>query len=445
MDIATSFLPLLQPFAGPMTRPTFDTLTTLLAGWILAPRRTIAGMIRAADADRHHAAFHRVFASAAWSIDRVGPAVFDLVTAGMDTAFLAADDTLLPRRGLKVFGTGMHRDPLLSSRGHTAFAWGHCWIVLGVVLESRHVPGKRFTLPVLCRLYLGKASAAKWDRAYRKKTELMLRMLTRLGRHTGRSGKPLHLLGDSAYTAPAILAQIPDSIAVTGRVGSDVRLHEPVPPRRPGRNGRPRVRGARLPTPAQMLEAKGLSRRTLSLYDGPTYRVRLAEQTGRFYKSPKRRVKVVATQHLRGGRGTEVFYHAPAVDGRDTDAPADAEAILRWYSWRWSIEVTFRDAKQHLGVCEPQNRTTKAARRTAATGFLMYGLIVWWHETVRAEPATHLRNWSGKSAASFADVLAALRLECLETTQQTTFATPARDPGVRKLLDHLKTLLTLAA
>ena len=243
MDIATSFLPLLQPFAGPMTRPTFDTLTTLLAGWILAPRRTIAGMIRAADADRHHAAFHRVFASAAWSIDRVGPAVFDLVTAGMDTAFLAADDTLLPRRGLKVFGTGMHRDPLLSSRGHTAFAWGHCWIVLGVVLESRHVPGKRFTLPVLCRLYLGKASAAKWDRAYRKKTELMLRMLTRLGRHTGRSGKPLHLLGDSAYTAPAILAQIPDSIAVTGRVGSNVRLHEPVPPRRPGRNGRPRVRG----------------------------------------------------------------------------------------------------------------------------------------------------------------------------------------------------------
>ena len=42
MDLATSFLPLRQPFAGAMTRPTFAALTTLLAGWICAPRRTIA-------------------------------------------------------------------------------------------------------------------------------------------------------------------------------------------------------------------------------------------------------------------------------------------------------------------------------------------------------------------------------------------------------------------
>ncbi|MFH5806769.1 transposase [Alienimonas sp. DA493] len=440
--MATSFTPLLQVFARSMTRPTRATLTTLLAGWICAPRRTILGMVRAAGAGRHHAAFHRLFASAAWSVDRVGLAAFDLFSAGTKIASVAVDDTLLPRRGLKVFGTGMHRDPLLSSRGHTSFAWGHCWVVLGVVVESRHVPGRRFTLPVLCRLYLNRASAAKWKRTYRKKTELTLDMLRIVERHVGPEDKRLHLLGDAAYTAPAVLAQMPDSVAVTGRVVSNVRLCEPPPPRRPGQNGRPRIRGASLPNPRQMLAAKGLPRRTLKLYDGPAYQVRLAEGTGRFHKAPHRRVKVVAIEHLRGGRGVEAFYTAPAAS--DGEAPG-AETILRRYSWRWSIEVTFRDAKQRLGIAQPQNRTTKAARRTAATGFLLYGLVVWWHETVRPKPADSLRDWSGKSGASFADMLAALRLECLETTARTGSPTPAREPGVRKLWDRLKTLVILAA
>ena len=442
MEMATSFTPLLQVFARSMTRPTLATLTTLLAGWVCAPRRTILGMVRAAGADRHHAAFHRLFASAAWSVDQVGLALFDLFAAGTETVYLVADDTLLPRRGLKIFGTGMHRDPLLSSRGHTSFAWGHCWVVLGVVVESRHVPGRRFTLPVLCRLYLNRASAAKWKRTYRKKTELMLDMLRIVERHAGRDGKRLHLLGDAAYTAPVVLAQIPDSVAVTGRVVANVRLCEPPPPRHPGQNGRPRIRGEALPNPQQMLAAKGLPRRTLKLYDGPAYRVRLAEGTGRFYKAPCRAVRVVAVEHLSGGRGVEAFYTAPAAT--DAEAP-NAETILRRYSWRWSIEVTFRDAKQRLGIARPQNRTTRAARRTAATGFLLYGLVVWWHETAREEPADSLRDWSGKSGASFADMLAALRLECLKTTARTAFPTPAHDPAVTKLLDRLTTLLTLAA
>ena len=79
MDVATTFLPLLQVFAMEMTAPTFQTWLTLVAGWIVAPRRTIIGMVRASGTDRHHAAFHRVFASASWSVDRVGLAVFDLI------------------------------------------------------------------------------------------------------------------------------------------------------------------------------------------------------------------------------------------------------------------------------------------------------------------------------------------------------------------------------
>ena len=92
------------------------------------------GMLRAGGLRRHHSAFHRLFASAKWSVDQAGfdqagLAVYDLIRRFLPQAvvFLAGDDTLLSRRGLKVFGSGMHRDPLLSSRGFTVTRWGHCW------------------------------------------------------------------------------------------------------------------------------------------------------------------------------------------------------------------------------------------------------------------------------------------------------------------------------
>lgn len=443
MDVATSFLPILQVFATEMTQPTFRSFQTLIAGWIFAPRQTVRGMIRACGTERHWAGFYRVFSAARWSLDRVGLAVFDLVTGGMRTVFLAGDDTLLSRCGKKVFGTGMHRDPLLSSRRHTVTRWGHCWVVLCVVIESRRVPGHYFALPVMCRLYLNKKSAKTWNRVYRKKTDMMIEMLLKLERHTSEGEKRLHFLGDSAFTAPAVLDRIPLSIAVTGRVGANVRIHEPPPPRRTGKVGRPRKRGDRLSTPQEMLAEIGLRRVTLKLYNSQAYHLRVAEQTGRFYTAPDRDVKVVAVEHLSGGRGTEVFYTTEIHN--DSGAEVDAEAVLTHYSWRWPIEVTFHDAKQHLGVDQPQNRTTLAARRTAPTGFLLYSLIIWWHESVRAEPAKLLRFWPNKSGPSFAEMFAALKVDSLGITAQNNLSTPATTTEVQKLLDQLKYLLTLAA
>jgi hypothetical protein len=364
MDVATSFLPIVQVLASVMTTPTAETFQTLVGGWLMAPRRTILGMVRASGAERHHSAFHRFFSDARWSIDRAGLAVFDLITTSLKSVFLTVDDTLLPRTGLKVFGTGMHRDALLSSRSHTVTRWGHCWIVVCVVFESRLVPGRMFSLPVMCRLYLNKKAAGKWRRKYRTKNQLMREMLSKLETHARKQMKTLHLLGDSAFTAPAVLNELPAGVHVTGRVGRNVRIHAPVVRKPAGSPGRPPRRGKRMPTPAEMLKQKHLKRLSIQLYHGSTYRMRVATARGMFYKAPDREVLVIAVEHLKGGRGTEVFY--------TTDIEADVETVLRRFSWRWTIEVTFHDSKGHLGIDEPQNRTTNPVRRTAAIGFLLY-------------------------------------------------------------------------
>ena len=137
VSLVPSFVDLLQPLSCAMTCPTFDSLLTVLTGWVFARRRTVTGMILAAGAAvgaKHHSAYHRLFAAARWSLDELGLAVFSLVLPLVDgVVLLAVDDTLARKRGLKVFGVGMHHDPLLSSRKKTITNWAHCWVVLGVV------------------------------------------------------------------------------------------------------------------------------------------------------------------------------------------------------------------------------------------------------------------------------------------------------------------------
>jgi hypothetical protein len=100
---------------------------------------------------RHHAAFHRLFASARWSLDALGLELFRLVEPLLDedTIFLALDDTLARKRGLKVFGVGMHHDPNLSSRGMAIMNWGHSRVVLGVVVRLPFWPERAMCLPIL--------------------------------------------------------------------------------------------------------------------------------------------------------------------------------------------------------------------------------------------------------------------------------------------------------
>ena len=153
MDLVSSFVILLQPLAYGMTTPSFGSFVTIVTGWIFAPRRTVSNMLLAASAvgKKHHSSFYRFFSQARWSSDQVGLLLFRLLPLwpGEETIFLAVDDTLARKRGLKVFGAGMHHDPLLSSRNKAIVNWAHSWVVLGVVIRFPLWPERVFCLPIL--------------------------------------------------------------------------------------------------------------------------------------------------------------------------------------------------------------------------------------------------------------------------------------------------------
>ncbi len=161
MTFVSSFLELVQQLACVMTAPTFNTLVTVLTGWVFARRRTVTGMILAADAvgTKHHSSFHRLFAKAQWCPDDLGLAVFVLIEPWLSARqpiMLALDDTLARKRGLKVYGAGMHQDPMISTRKVPRISWSHSWVVLSVIVRFPFCAEQCIALPILFRLYINK-------------------------------------------------------------------------------------------------------------------------------------------------------------------------------------------------------------------------------------------------------------------------------------------------
>jgi hypothetical protein len=437
MESLPSFVALVQPLVTVMTAPTFRCLMTLLHGWLLARRRSLTGILAAAGVvgSRHHAAYHRVFSAARWSIDALGLAVFDLIEVMLGprgTIWLTLDDTHTRKRGTRIFGAGMHHDPLISTRARHVSTWGLDWVVLCMVVRLPCCPERVFSLPVLARLYLNKKAAARWHRTYRSKPELAVALLAHLCDH--RPERQFHAVVDSSYGGQSVLAHLPPNCNLTSRLDLDARLYA-APPPRSGLRGRPRTRGTRLPTPRQMLAQRG-QRVTLDLY-GRRDRVRLVETTARCHHVPTRALRVVVVEPLTGGRPMQAFF--------STVACAPGVQVLGWYARRWSVEETFAASKSLLGMHQPQVWCRRAVQRAAPVGLLLYSLVVTWFGVVGH---THWQpvstSWyRSRATPSFGDMLATLRREILR--HNLIPATPSNDPHMSKITRTLIDLVARAA
>jgi hypothetical protein len=435
MELVPGFTQLLQGLSASMTTPTFHSLMTVLTGWVFASRRTVTRMILAAGeaADKHYSSYHRLLSAARWSLDAVGLAVFDLIAPYLgDVVMLGVDDTLARKRGLKMFGAGMHHDPLLSSRGKAITNWGHSWVMLGVIIEFPFRRGHYYCLPLFFRLYLNKKSAARHRRAYRTRPELAVELLLVLSNHA--KNRRFHAVADSAYGGKSVLCHLPENCHLTSRLPLDARLYDAPPSRSPGQPGRPRKRGQRLPSPESLLSER-CRRIFLDIY-GRTEAARVADCQARVYAAPTTALRVVAVDPLAGGRPRQAFY--------STCADASAEEVITWYAMRWSVEVTFHDSKQHLGFEQPQAWSRRAVERTAPLAMLLYSLVVLWFTR-----EGH-RNWhpldcpwyTSKAEPSFADMLATLRRL---SVRQHVLSLALQGPGTRKIKQLLEYAVALAA
>jgi len=432
MQLTPTFRSLLLPFRSVFTTPSFATFLTIATGWCLSFRhRYVTELIQSAGAvgRGHHSRYHRFFSNAAWSIDDLYEA---LARDAIRTCFpegmiaLGVDDTLCRRRGLTIFGTGMHHDPLNSSRSRPHVSWGHDWVILSLLISNPPwSPTKVWALPVGMRLYRnrqgltkgkkkekakakGQSKAAKPKRSadpnHRTRPELAVELIDRFAKLFPE--RPILVCGDSAYGGKSVLQRLPGNVDLISRVASNAALYQPAPPRRPDQRGAPRKKGDRLPGMAQWA-ADATSWQTLE-FDQYGLHARLQVKTiqALYYKAGKDRLLVIVlVRDLTGGRPDQMFYC--------TRLDWDACKILAHYAGRWSVEVMHYNAKQMMGLEDPANRTAQAVQRTAPVGLALYGVtLIWFHREGHRSCSYPDRPWyPGKEEPSYADILATLRRE----------------------------------
>jgi hypothetical protein len=429
MQLTPTFGSLLHPFRQVFTAPTFATFLTIATGWCLSfRRRFVTELIQSAGAvqDAHHSRYHRFFSNAAWSIDDLYEALAREAIATFypeGTIEAGVDDTLCRKRGLTIFGTGMHHDPLISSRQRPHVSWGHDWVILSLlIVNPPWSPTKVWALPVGVRLYRnrqgltkGKKGQAKTksktkpkkkrpaDPNHRTRPELAVELIRQFAERF--PGRKIVVSGDSAYGGKSVLQHLPATVDLISRVASNAALYEPAPPPQPKQKGAPRKKGDRLPGMAEWAADESKPWETLE-FDQYGLHATLQVKTMRalYYKAGKDRLLVIVlVRDTEGGRPDQMFYC--------TRLDWDARATLSHYAARWSVEVMHYNAKQMMGLEDPANRTPLAVQRTAPLGLVLYGLtLIWFHRGGYQSVRFPQRPWyAGKEEPSYADILTALR------------------------------------
>jgi hypothetical protein len=391
-------------FRPALTRPGFIRLIVLLTGWVLTegPHAVTAALVATDVARRRHwAAFHRFFSRGKWSADALGKHVFGRVAAARaGTLHIVIDDTLAIKKGPKIFGLGNHLDAVRSTRRQKIFVFGHCWVVLAVLVRLPF-SSRAWALPVLFRLYRNIKDCELRRIKHQKKTELAREMLDIVVRWS--DGRRLEVAADGAYCNDTLSHDTPDNVVFFGSMRPDAVLTSLPTEQERRQTGRRRKRGALLRKPEKLArDGRTVWSIGHALLYGKLTRVRYKIVDAQWYRAMGTRLlRVVVVECTSGHLPIRVFF--------SSDPTLSPEAILETYAGRWGIEVFFRDAKQHLGFADSQARTEQAVLRTAPVVGLLYSTLVLWFaddtysDAIAAPP---IRPWySQKRGLAFIDVL----------------------------------------
>ena len=239
------------------TKATALRFVVLLGAALLTVgRHTVANLLRTlgplipGDAS----SYRRVFSQRRWSSWRLAQVLTGWIVEHLlpdGPIFLAGDDTVDEHRGKHVYGKGRHRDPVRSTHSYTAFRWGHKWLVVAVLVRLPFTR-RRWALPVLVALYRSEEENRRRGCRHKTPPELLRQLLRVLLRWF--PGRQFVCAADGNYAThdlARMAARHPARLTFLSRFYAGANLYEPAPPvvgKKP--SGRPRKKGAKLPSPA---------------------------------------------------------------------------------------------------------------------------------------------------------------------------------------------------
>ena len=428
-------LSLLTPCAVAFTAPTFRHALVLVSGTILASgRRTVAAALRAVGLGDEHrfTTYHRVLNRGVWSALVLSRLLLDLLVRTLlapDAPLeLVVDGTRVRRRGRKVAWKGRFHDATRSPSGHVVTSDGIHWVC---VLLLAPVPWgrRRWARPFLAIPTFTPAISAKLGKPHRtapERTEVLIRLIRRW-----QPNRTIHLVGDSGF-AVVRLAHVCGAVRVrlVSRLGLNAQLYDPPRVRPASTPGVKPKKGPRQPKLVDRLDATTVAashtawqRQVVAWYGHQRRLLDVATGTALWHTDgsdplPLRWVLIRDPQ----GRLTPYALFC-------TDQEIDALTILAAYLQRWNAEVTFEEARAHLGLETQRQWTTRAVGRTTPCLLGLVSVVVLMAHAAHPDRLpTRQTAWYRTSEATFGDALAAVRRELWAAWAIRNSPAPPGDP-----------------
>jgi hypothetical protein len=414
----------IRPFAQVFSERVWDWAQVLLVGAILAPgKRTVTAVLRVMGLkdEKQYQNYHRVLNRAQWSslqASRIllGILVLVLVNVGVPVV-VAADETLERRWGPKIKEKGIFRDAVRSSKRYTVYSSGLRWVSMMLLVS---VPWSQRTraLPFLTVLAPGEKTNVANGKRHKTSIDWIGQMIGAVRRWLPK--KMLVLVTDGGLTAVKLglrCAHYANPVTYVSRLRLDAVLHDPPGPQPQGKRGPKPKKGKRQPSLKTVLldPSTQWTKCEIDWYGGKRRIVEIATGTALWYTPGYDPLPI-----------RWVLVRDPLVEFEPTAFFATNQAaaplqILAWFIMRWNVEVTFEEARAHLGVETQRQWSDLAITRTTPALLGLFSLV-----TVLAHRLTENRPFPVRSAAwyvktepTFSDAIALVRRHLWTRTKFT--------------------------
>ena len=413
LTLPTELLTVIVNFAPLFSQPVWEHIKVLIAGAILAPgKRTVTAALRVMgkSQEKNFQTYHRLLNRARWSTLAASRILLCLLVAAFvpsGTLVFGIDDTIERRRGGRIAAKGIYRDPVRSSHSHFVKASGLRWLCCMLLCEVGWA-ARVWALPVLSVLCPSERFYQQRGRRHQTLIERAWQIIQLVVRWL--PNRAVVFVADSSFAVIDLLNQVSGLAggSLITRLRLDAALYDPAPERKPGQMGRPRLKGARRPTLKKLLldrRRKWVKLPIDNWYGGGKREVEVCTDTAIWYHTglPPVQIRWVLIRDPQGKFDPQALL--------STNTDHTPQQILSWFVRRWAMEVTFEEARAHLGMETQRQWNDLAIARTTPALLGLYSVVTLTSQVLIAGERKVVRGaaWYIKTRPTFSDAIALVR------------------------------------
>jgi hypothetical protein len=414
--------------------------------------------------------YHRVLNRASWSATlaaRILLGLIILIFPPDGTMVFAADDTIERRRGKKISKLGCHRDPVRSTRRQIIKCFGLKWLSMAILVKPPW-SSQVYALPFLTALCAPQlegqplkvfrhhirrkarsskkkfVATGKTPRQYKTAVDILMTLTKLLDRWLPDRAKVLVVDGSYAAIKLALVCASLKNTTLVMRFYWNAALYHPPGKMDPAYRGPAPRKGQRQRTPKAWATRRDTiwEESEIDWYGGRKKKMLIFTRTALWHRLGHAPlwIRYVITRDPEGKLRDEVFAC--------TDINARAEEIIRWFVTRWSLEVTFEEAREHLGMETQRQWSDLAIARTTPVILGLFSLVMMLAHRLQPDGKVPILTtaWYQKTEATFSDCLALVRkhlwnsnVHKMSAQKADVFSLSAKD------WEHLLSCLSAAA